>query len=111
MHRSDSNLRSSDYHPDTLTMRHCYLVQGFNFESSYSGVSSVGPPVSSVHALALFHEVAGIHATVLQVFLMLSSLLLLAFMLLSLLMLFLAPMHLLVYLRLFVSSVAGVVAL
>jgi hypothetical protein len=78
-------------------MCHCYLVHKYNFGSSYS---SVGPPVCGVHALALFHEVAGIHATVFQVFLLLSSLLLLASMLLSLLMLFLAPMHLLVFLRL-----------
>jgi hypothetical protein len=96
----DSNLQSSDYQPDILPMCHCYLVHDFNFRSSFAGVSSVGPPVSGVHALALVHDVAGIHATVLQVFLMLSVLLLLVSMLLSLLMLLLAPLHLLVFWRL-----------
>jgi hypothetical protein len=81
-------------------MRHCYLVYDSSFGSSYAWFSSVGPPVSGVHALALVHNVAGIHATVLQVFLPLSALLLLASMLLSLLMLLLAPMHSLVFLRL-----------
>ncbi len=61
MHRSGANLRSSDYQPSTLPMRHCYLISDFNFKSIYTDFSSVGP-VSCVHALALFHDVAGIHA-------------------------------------------------
>jgi hypothetical protein len=55
------NLRSSDYQPNTLTMRHSYLVFDSNFKRIYAGVSSVGP-VSVVHALALVHDVAGIPA-------------------------------------------------
>ncbi len=61
MHRSGANLQSSDYQPNTLPMRHCYLVHIANFKSLYPDVSSVGP-VSGVHALALVHDVVGIHA-------------------------------------------------
>ena len=56
-----ANLRSSDYQPSILPMRHCYLVTDFNFKSIYTDGSSVGP-VSCVHALALVHDVVGIHA-------------------------------------------------
>ncbi len=62
MHMLGSNFRSSDYHPDTLPMLHYYFIHMFNFRSCYPVVSSVGPPVSGVHALALVQEVAGIHA-------------------------------------------------
>ncbi len=61
VHRSDTNLQSSDYQPNTLPMRHCYLVPISNFKSFYAGVSSVWP-ISGIHALALDHDVAGIHA-------------------------------------------------
>ncbi len=61
MHRSGANLQSSDYKPDTLPMRHCYLVHDSNFKRFYADVSSVGP-VNGVHARALVHDVAGIHA-------------------------------------------------
>jgi hypothetical protein len=61
VHRSGANLRSSDYLPNSLPMCHCYLVQASNVKSFYADVSSVGP-VSGLHALALVHDVAGIHA-------------------------------------------------
>ncbi len=61
MHRSGANLQTSDYKPDTLPMRHCYFVHNLNFKRFYANVSSVGP-VNGVHALALVHDVAGIHA-------------------------------------------------
>jgi hypothetical protein len=61
VHRSGANLQSTDCQPNTLPMRHCYLVHNFNFKSFYADVSSVGP-VTGVHALALVHDVAGIRA-------------------------------------------------
>jgi hypothetical protein len=42
-------------------MRHSYLVHDSNFKTFFPDVSSV-VPVSGVHALALVHDVAGIHA-------------------------------------------------
>ena len=74
MHRSGANLRSSDYQPSTLLMRHCYLVPNFNFKSIYTDVSSVSgihaiesvssavsPTVTSVHALVFTYGLAGTH--------------------------------------------------
>jgi hypothetical protein len=47
-------------------MRHCYLcynvTNNLNFKSTNAGVLSVGPPVTGVHDLPLFLDVAGIHA-------------------------------------------------
>jgi hypothetical protein len=97
VHRSGANLRSSDFQPSTLPMRHCYIVQNFNFKSIYPDVSSVRP-VSCAHALALVHDLVA--SMLLKVFPLLSALLLLVSMLLSFLMLLLAPMYLLVFLRL-----------
>ena len=61
MHRSGANLQSSIFKPDTLPVCHCYLVHVYNFKRFYPDISSDGP-VNGVHALALVHDVAGIHA-------------------------------------------------
>ncbi len=90
MHRSGANLRSSDYQPNTLPMRHCYLVHNSNFKTIIQMfpllvllVASMLLPwcmmllasmllkvflllsalytVPSVHALVFTHALAGTH--------------------------------------------------
>ena len=97
MHRSGANLRSSDYQPSTLPMRHCYLIPNSILRVFIQMFPLL---VLLVASMLLLWSMMLLASMQLKVFLLLSALLLLASMLLSLLMLLLAPMYLLVFLRL-----------
>ncbi len=58
MHRSGTTSNPQITNP---ILYQCATVTLYNFKRFYANVSSVGP-VNGVHALALVHDVAGIHA-------------------------------------------------